>query len=173
MKHCFTLMDILIARTAEHWVPKFPFFPWKAVTLLRSRIMMRSLLPKNNWSHFFTEIATAKQQQELLWISYPCWKFTNKNSSFNKMWLWHIQKIQHHQWSTNSFPIIQFLRNCCPSISRINKIQFLSLGFLKENVYKNNPHTAEELKQNNDHALQATLMKLFTLRHQTWGDECS
>jgi hypothetical protein len=34
-----------------------------------------------------------------------------------------------------------------PSISGSIATGFLYLGFLKENVYKNNPHTSEELKQ--------------------------
>jgi hypothetical protein len=43
-----------------------------------------------------------------------------------------------------------FSKLVAPSFLGSITTRFLSLGVLKENVYKNNPHTSEELKQNTE-----------------------
>jgi hypothetical protein len=60
-----------------------------------------------------------------------------------------------------------------PSIPGSIVTGFLFWGFLKENVYKNNPHTLEEFKQILSCLFQTSLQKLLTGLHKTWGkSEC-
>jgi hypothetical protein len=134
----------------ECW--KFTYLPWKTITLLKSRSMVCCLLTEDNWFHFL-------QWNDSRWIlpgiSYEFhfpfggwwtrllvaarWgkgaysKFNNVDVEQVLWWLHYFSKLV-----------------APPQSPDLSPPDFYLWGFLKENVYKNNSHTLEELKQNTE-----------------------
>jgi hypothetical protein len=100
---------------------------------------------------FFSETITAERYQELIMNFISVLEVDERDCSFQQ------DGIMAHTANSTMQILSEFFcgriisRNLLPPRSPdLSPLDFYLWGVLKENVYKNNPHTLEELKQNTE-----------------------
>jgi hypothetical protein len=154
----------------EFW--KSAYFPWKTVTLLKSRSMVCFLSTEDNWSHF------------LQWND-DSWALPGIDYEFHFTFgIRRTRLLVSARWGYDAYSkfnnadvervlwwSLYFSEPVAPSITGSIATGFLSLGFPKENVYKNNPHTLDEFKQNTEVCISNVTVETLQRAAQTWGKE--
>jgi hypothetical protein len=142
MKHGSTYVDTLIANNNRIWSAENPHtFHERPLHSLKVGVWFAVSQRRITGPIFFSEMITAERYQELIMNFISLLKFTNKTAGFSNMGLWCIQQIQQCRCWASSLVVALFLKTCGLLNARSIITRFLSLGVLKENVYKNNLHT--------------------------------